>query len=98
VDGQQAGVTTTIGTPIDLANLRHYFAALCLRAGLGYWHPNELDHWAASLMMLQGVPLEVVSEILGHASIRMTKDVYGHIMAPPRQAAADAMGHALWGA
>ena len=90
--------TTTIGTPIDPANFRHCFAHLCQRAGLGHWHPHELRHSAASLMLAQGVPLEVVSEILGHASIRMTKDVYGHIMAPQRQAAADAMGQALWGA
>jgi len=89
---------TTIGTPIDPANFRHYFTALCQRAGLGHWHPRELRHSAASLMLAQGVPLEVVSEILGYASIRMTKDVYGHIMAPQRQAAADAIGHALWGA
>jgi integrase len=45
-----------------------------------------------------GVPIQVVSEVLGHASIRMTADVYGHILAPDRQAAADAMGRVLWSA
>ena len=90
--------TTAVGTPIDPANFRHYFATLCERAGLGHWHPHELRHSAASLMLAQGVALEVVSEILGHASIRMTKDVYGHIMAPQRKAAAEAIGQALWGA
>jgi site-specific recombinase XerD len=30
-------------------------------------------------MLAQGVRLEVVSEILGHASIAITKDVYGHL-------------------
>jgi len=39
----------------------------------------------------------VVSEVLGHSSIRMTSDVYGHILAPDRKAAAEAMGNALWG-
>jgi integrase len=89
--------TTPIGTPIDPANFRHAFAALCKRAGLGHWHPHELRHSAASIMLAQGVPLEVVSGVLGHSSIRMTKDVYGHIMAPQREAAAEAMGRALWG-
>ena len=31
----------------------------------------------ASLRLAQGTPLHVVSEVLGHASIAITKDVYG---------------------
>ena len=65
--------------------------------GSGRWHPHELRHSAASIMLAQGVPIEVVSDILGHSSIRMTADVYGHILEPQRAAAADAMGEALWG-
>ena len=34
----------------------------------------------ASLMLAQGTPLHVVSEVLGHASIAITKDVYGHLL------------------
>jgi site-specific recombinase XerD len=48
------------------------------------------------LLLAQGVPLEVVSETLGHSSIRATKDVYGHLMAPWRALAADAMQQTLW--
>ena len=46
-------------------------------------------------MLASGVPLQVVSEILGHASIRMTADVYGHILDPDRVAAAEAMSRVL---
>ena len=49
-------------------------------------------------VMAQGVPLEVVSDVLGHSGIAITKDVYGHIMAEQKRSAADAMGQALWGA
>jgi integrase len=63
---------------------------------MGDWHPHELRHSAASLMLAQGVKLQVVSQVLGHASIRMTADVYGHILDPDRQEAADAMGTLLW--
>jgi integrase len=84
-----------VGTPIDPSNLRRDFKAVCERAGLGHWHPHELRHSAVSLMLGQGVPLEVVADIVGHSSIRMTADVYGHIRAPQRQAAAKAMGTAL---
>ena len=89
--------TTALGTPVDPSNFRHYFAALTVKAGLGPWHPHELRHSAASIMLAQGVPLEVVSETLGHTSIRITKDVYGHLLGAQRKHAADAMGAALWG-
>jgi integrase len=88
--------TTSIGTPIDPRNLLREFKSICANAGLGNWHVHELRHSAASIMLAMGVPLQVVCEVLGHASIRMTADVYGHILAPDRQAAADAMGRALW--
>ena len=88
--------TTNFGTPVDPRNLNRDFAIICQRAGLDHWHPHELRHSAASLMLASGVKLQVVSEVLGHASIRMTADVYGHILAPDREAAADAMDQALW--
>jgi integrase len=95
---QDAGFifTTSLGTPIDPRNLNREFKAICHQAGLGDWHPHEPRHSAASLMLAQGVKLQGVSDVLGHASIRMTADVYGHILAPDREAAADAMSAALW--
>jgi integrase len=42
-------------------------------------------------MLANGVPLQVVSDILGHASIRITSDVYGHVLAPQRQETAETM-------
>ncbi|MEV0408022.1 tyrosine-type recombinase/integrase [Actinoallomurus sp. NPDC050550] len=67
------------------------------KAGLGHWHPHELRHSGASLMLAQGTPLHVVSEILGHASITITKDVYGHLMEGDKRAAATSMSRALFG-
>ena len=48
--------------------------------------PAELRHSGASLMLAQGTPLHVVSEILGHASITITKDVDGHLVEGDRGA------------
>jgi len=47
-------------------------------------------------MLAQGVPIEVVSKILGHTSIRITADVYGHILDSQQEAAASAMASAFW--
>jgi len=86
-----------VGTPMDPDNFSHSFARLCQRAGLGHWHPHELRHSGASLMLAQGTPLHVVSEVLGHASIAITKDVYGHLLEGDKRAAAESMSRALFG-
>lgn len=94
---QEAGYvfTSTVGTPLDPRNVSRDFAAAAFLAGLGRWHIHELRHSAASLMLAAGVPIEVVSEHLGHASIRITADTYGHVAPAQRRAAADALGAAI---
>ena len=89
--------TTAFGGPLDPRNLLREFKKVCVEAGLGNWHLHELRHSAASLMLAQGVKLQVVSEVLGHSSIRMTSDVYGHILDPDREKAAEAIASVLWG-
>lgn len=88
---------TAFGNPSDPDAFSHLFSRLTQKAGLGHWHPHELRHSAASLMLAQGTPLHVVSEVLGHASIAITKDVYGHLLEGDRRAATEAISSALRG-
>ena len=60
--------TTSNGTPIDPRNISREFREICRDAGIGDWHPHELRHSAASLMLAQGVKLQVVSEVLVSAA------------------------------
>ena len=46
-------------------------------------------------MLAQGTPLHVVSGILGHASIVITKDVYGHLVEGDKRSAAELMSQAF---
>jgi 5-methylcytosine-specific restriction enzyme A len=87
--------TSEVGTPIDPDSFSHTFARMCKQAGLGHWHPHELRHSGASLMLAQGTPLHVVSEVLGHASIAITKDVYGHLVEGDKRTAAESMSRML---
>jgi integrase len=48
-------------------------------------------------MLAQGTPLWVVSEVLGHASVSITKDVYGHLLGGEKQTATEAITAALFG-
>ena len=84
-----------LGTPLDPDNVSHAFSRICRRAGLGHWHLHELRHSGASLMLAQGTDLYVVSEVLGHSSVAITKDVYGHLVEGQKRAAAQLMSSAL---
>lgn len=88
---------TPAGTAVDPDNFRNACYRATELAGLGRWSPHELRHSAASLLLAMNVPLKTVSETLGHSSIRVTADVYSHLLEPARTEAADAMTEALFG-
>jgi hypothetical protein len=46
-------------------------------------------------MLAQGADLYVVSQVLRHSSVAITKDVYGHLVEGPKRAAAARMSEAL---
>ncbi|MCU1604284.1 MAG: Phage integrase [Modestobacter sp.] len=56
---------------------------------------HTLRHSAASVMLTHGVPLKVVSEVLGHSSIAITGDVYGHVSPDVSRDAVATLGAAL---
>ena len=57
---------------------------------------HDLQHGAASLMAAQGVPVRVSMEILGHAQIGTTMNVYTHIAPELQKDAAERLSSALW--
>ncbi len=58
---------------------------------------HGLRHSCATILIAQGVPVPVVSEILGHARISTTLDVYSHALPQMRDEAADEMDSVLFG-
>ena len=82
---------TPTGTAVDPDNFRHATYRLTSAALGERWSPHELRHSAASLLLAQGVPLKVISEVLGHSSIRITSDVYAHLLDDATSVAAEAM-------
>ena len=48
-------------------------------------------------MLALGTPLHVMPEVLGHASIAIGKDMYGHLLEGEKRAAAEPMSRALFG-
>jgi integrase len=69
------------GRPLLERNVVRTFKAWLARAGL----PPEirlydLRHSCATLLLAQHVPLRLVMELLGHADIRTTANVYAHVL------------------
>jgi len=73
-------VTKKDGTLINPRLLSNTFKRVLKRKGLEVIRFHDLRHTAASLMILEGVDLKTVSEILGHSSISITADIYGHVL------------------
>jgi integrase/recombinase XerD len=61
------------------------------RTGIDF-DPHWFRHTAATQMLRDSVPLEVVSTLLGHASVTTTMDIYGHLTAEDARAVLDRAG------
>ena len=75
----------------DQRNLIRFFKRLLKRAGLPDIRFHDLRHTAAKLMLLNGIPLIVVSRRLGHSKPSVTLDIYGHYIPGMQQEAAAMM-------
>jgi integrase len=58
---------------------------------------HEARHTYASLMIAAGVPLEELCEYMGHSSITVTRDLYGHLLPDARIRAAELLDAYLVG-
>jgi integrase len=64
-------------------------------AGLNWFHLHDLRHAFATFLLDQGEELRTVMELLGHSTIRLTADTYGHVLPTRARAAADALDRAI---
>lgn len=87
--------TTEFGEPCDPRNALRALKVAADRAGLEGIGLHTLRHSAASTMLSNGVPLKVASEILGHSSISITADTYGHVAPEVAKSALDGLSDAL---
>jgi integrase len=74
--------TTSLGTPLSTRNVTRSFHRLLAKAGLERMRFYDMRHTCASLLLVQGVPLRVVMEILGHSQISLTANTYTHVIQP----------------
>jgi integrase len=68
------------GGPLDRRNATRELQAALAAAGVPTARPwHSLRHGLAHRLLAGGVPLHVVSSLLGHSGIGITADLYGHV-------------------
>ena len=80
-------------------NLEKRFITACKKADTkphedGWrWNIHELRHTAASQLLSDRVPMQIVSRTLGHSSIYVTLDVYSHLTDQDSELIANSMNN-----
>jgi hypothetical protein len=81
---------SSLGTSLDINNWRRrIFDKALEKAGLRKVRIHDLRHTFASLLIQAGESLVYVRDQLGHHSIRVTVDIYGHLAPGGNKAAVD---------
>lgn len=86
------------GTPYTNKDVHGRFKKLTKAAGIGTdWVPRELRHTFVSLLSDHGVPIEKISDLVGHADTATTRLVYRHQLKPVIKDGAEAMSDIFGG-
>lgn len=89
--------TTSIGTPLDGSSVTKRLHGILSEHELPQITFHDLRHSCASLMLAQGIAPRVVMETLGHSDIRLTMNLYTHVIPELQRDAADRMEKLLGG-
>ena len=62
----------------DPRSIQQKFNTICTKAGLDHVHMHTLRHTFATRCLENGVRYDILSDLLGHSSVRITLDYYVH--------------------
>ena len=65
-------------SPFSQRDVQCELRRACKAAGLEVRNPHDLRHTYATILLMAGVSPAYVQKQLGHSSISMTVDIYGH--------------------
>jgi site-specific recombinase XerD len=80
-----------VGRPLAYPAVYDLVRRIRKRTGVDF-DPHWCRHTAATRMLRDQVPVEIVSQILGHACITTTVSIYGHLTAEDARKALEAAG------
>ena len=62
------------------SNFERSFRAILANAGVGRYGIHALRHTFASNLFRKGVDIKIISKLLGHSTVKITYDIYVHLM------------------
>lgn len=86
---------SSVGTPVNPDNCDLDFDRLVKLAGVKRIRIHDTRHSYATLAILSGMPINVVSQSMGHSDISTTLRVYAHVMPEQRRELAQRMASLL---
>ena len=86
---------SNIGTPVNGDNCDQDFDRLVKLAGVKRIRIHDTRHSYATLALLSGIPIHVVSQSMGHAQVSTTWNTYSHVLPQQRKELAARMGSLL---
>jgi integrase len=81
--------TNEFGGPVEPRNLLRVIEVAAKTAGVEHIGVHTLRHSAAVGWLEQGVHIKAVADLLGHSSISITGDIYGHTSDETARSAVD---------
>jgi integrase len=87
--------TTEFGGPVEPRNVLRTIELAAAKAGVEGVGIHTLRHSAAVAWLEAGVHIKAVADLLGHSSISITGDIYGHTSDNTARAAVDGLTTAL---
>lgn len=83
------------GTPVDPRNILRTTQITAQKAGMSDIGVHTLRHSAAVAWLETGVHIKAVADLLGHSSIAITGDIYGHTSDDTARAAVEGLAGQL---
>ena len=87
--------TGITGKPLHPSTPGKWLRSFNKKHGLKKIHLHTLRHTSATMMIMNGIPLNEVSKRLGHNCASTTSNIYCHVIAEAEQKAAEALDNAI---
>jgi len=83
------------GQPLYPEVIYDFLKSLGKRLGMPYINVHMLRHTCATLLLQVGENPKIVQELLGHSSIKVTLDIYSHVIPSMKKSAVDKLANII---
>jgi integrase len=90
-------LTNLVGKQMDAGGLKRTWKRVIRDANVGHVRFHDLRHASATYLLQAGVPVQMVSQRLGHSRTSTTTDIYAHVLPGMGRHAAEVLEKVMQG-